>query len=98
MPFKFFTVPIQDDGTADGTDRERLKGTFNPSPVASDGSVFVSNNDRAAFVVKADKEFEVVTVNELSERITSRSGCRSGEQSRRTPILEAARSTPLVPL
>jgi outer membrane protein assembly factor BamB len=51
--------------------RERLKGSFNSSPVASDGNVFVSNNDGATFVVKAGKEFEVLATNELGERITA---------------------------
>ena len=39
--------------------------------MASDGNVFVSNNDGATFVVKAGKEFEVVATNELGERITA---------------------------
>lgn len=51
--------------------RERLKGTFNSSPVASDGNVFVSNNDGVTFVVKAGKEFDLVATNELGERITA---------------------------
>lgn len=51
--------------------RERLKGTFNSSPVACDGYVYVSNNDGATFVVKAGKQFEVVGTNELGERITA---------------------------
>ena len=39
--------------------RERLKGTFNASPVAGNGHVYASNNDGVTFVVKAGTEFEV---------------------------------------
>ncbi len=51
--------------------RERLKGTFNSSPVAGNGHVYVSNNDGTTFVLKAGPEFEVVATNELGERITA---------------------------
>ena len=60
-----------DGKTGDEHYRERLKGTFNSSPVAGDGNVFVSNNDGATFVVKAGKEFEVAATNQLGERITA---------------------------
>ncbi|MBN9519480.1 PQQ-binding-like beta-propeller repeat protein [bacterium] len=51
--------------------RERLRGAFNSSPVASDGHVFVSNTDGVTFVVKAGREFEVLGTNDLGERISA---------------------------
>jgi outer membrane protein assembly factor BamB len=51
--------------------RERLKGTFNSSPVAGNGHVYFSNNDGVTFVLKAGTEFEVVATNNLGERITA---------------------------
>ncbi len=51
--------------------RERLKGTFNSSPVAGNGYVYASNNDGVTNVLKAGTEFEVVVTNSLGERITA---------------------------
>src|SRR5262245_9873656 len=51
--------------------RERLKGAFNSSPVACNGHVYVSNNDGTTFVVKAGAEFDLVSTNDLGERITA---------------------------
>ena len=51
--------------------RERLKGSFNSSPVAGNGHVYVSNTDGTTFVVKAGAEFELVATNDLGERITA---------------------------
>lgn len=51
--------------------RERLKGTFNSSPVAGNGHVYVSNNDGVTFAVKAGAGFEVAATNNLGERITA---------------------------
>jgi outer membrane protein assembly factor BamB len=51
--------------------RERLGGACNSSPVASDGKIYLSNNDGTTFVVKAGEEFLLLATNKLSERITA---------------------------
>lgn len=51
--------------------RERLGGDCNSSPIASDGRIYVSNNDGRTFVVAADRKFELLATNELGERITA---------------------------
>jgi outer membrane protein assembly factor BamB len=51
--------------------RERLGGECNSSPVASDGRIYLSNNDGTTFVVRAGKEFQLLARNELGERITA---------------------------
>lgn len=51
--------------------RERLGGECNSSPVASDGRIYLSNNDGVTFVVKAGKEFRLLSTNRLGERITA---------------------------
>lgn len=51
--------------------RERLGGDCNSSPVASDGRIYLSNNDGTTFVVKAGKEFTLLSTNKLGERITA---------------------------
>jgi outer membrane protein assembly factor BamB len=51
--------------------RQRLGGACNASPVASEGRIYLSNNDGTTFVVKAGKEFALLATNELGERITA---------------------------
>src|SRR5262245_27393280 len=51
--------------------RERLGAACNSSPVASDGHIFVSDNDGKTFVVKAGREFRLLSTNRLGERITA---------------------------
>jgi outer membrane protein assembly factor BamB len=51
--------------------RERLGTACNSSPVASDGHVYLSDNDGTTFVVKAGKEFKLLAANKLGERITA---------------------------
>ncbi len=51
--------------------RERLGGNCNSSPIASDGRIYVSNNDGTTFVVRAGTKFELLATNELGERITA---------------------------
>ena len=51
--------------------RERLGGACNSSPIGGDGRIYVSNNDGATFVVKAGREFELLSTNSLGERITA---------------------------
>jgi outer membrane protein assembly factor BamB len=51
--------------------RERLGAACNSSPVASDGHIFLSDNDGSTFVVRAGKEFKLLGTNKLGERITA---------------------------
>jgi outer membrane protein assembly factor BamB len=51
--------------------RERLGGNCNSSPIASDGKIYLSNNDGKTFVVRAGTKFEVLATNDLGERITA---------------------------
>ena len=51
--------------------RERLGGNCNSSPIASDGRIYVSNNDGTTFVVRAGETFALLSTNELGERITA---------------------------
>ena len=51
--------------------RQRLGGNCNSSPVASDGHIYMSNNDGTTFVVRAGTTFELLAQNELGERITA---------------------------
>jgi outer membrane protein assembly factor BamB len=51
--------------------RERLGAPCNSSPVASDGHVYLSDNEGTTYVVKAGKEFKLVAANKLGERISA---------------------------
>ncbi len=51
--------------------RERLGGNCNSSPVASEGKIYLSNNDGKTFVVRAGRQFELLATNDLGERITA---------------------------
>jgi outer membrane protein assembly factor BamB len=51
--------------------RERLGGNCNSSPIASDGRIYLSNNDGRTFVVRAGMKFKLLATNELGERITA---------------------------
>jgi outer membrane protein assembly factor BamB len=51
--------------------RERLGSESNSSPVASDGRLYVSDNDGKTYVVEAGKAFRLLGTNELGERITA---------------------------
>ncbi len=59
--------------------RQRLGGNCNSSPVASDGRIYLSNNDGQTVVVQAGTRFELLAKNELGERITA-SPAISGNQ------------------
>jgi len=48
--------------------RARREG-FSASPVVLDGKVFFTNDDGQTFVLKAGREFELLHVNEMGERI-----------------------------
>ena len=60
-----------DGKTGDEHYRERLGAACNSSPIASDGHIFLSDNDGKTFVVKAGREFKVLATNQLGERITA---------------------------
>jgi outer membrane protein assembly factor BamB len=64
--------------------RERLGGECNSSPVASDGRVYVSNNEGTTFVVKAGTEFTLLSTNKLGERITASPAISGNELIYRT--------------
>jgi outer membrane protein assembly factor BamB len=51
--------------------RRRIGGNCNSSPIASDGRIYVSNNDGKTFVVRAGMKFELLETNDLGERITA---------------------------
>jgi len=51
--------------------RQRLGGNCNSSPIASDGHIFLSNNDGITFVVEAGTKFKLLATNDLGERITA---------------------------
>lgn len=51
--------------------RERLGGACNSSPVASDGLLYLSDNDGKTYVVKAGRDFTLLGTNELGERISA---------------------------
>jgi hypothetical protein len=57
--------------TGDELYRERLGGACNSSPVASDGRIYLNDNDGKTFVVQAGKEFKLLATNQLGERITA---------------------------
>ncbi len=64
--------------------RQRLGGACNSSPLASDGRIYLSNNDGTTFVVKAGKEFTLLGTNELGERITASPAISDNELIYRT--------------
>lgn len=64
--------------------RERLGGECNSSPIASDGHIYLSNNDGATFVIKAGKEFTLLNTNQLGERITASPAISGNELIYRT--------------
>jgi outer membrane protein assembly factor BamB len=51
--------------------RRRLSGAANSSPIAAGGLVYLSDNDGRTFVVRAGREFELLSTNSLGERITA---------------------------
>ena len=60
-----------DGKTGEELYREKLGAACNSSPIASDGNIFLSDNDGKTFVVKAGKEFKLVETNQVGERITA---------------------------
>ena len=64
--------------------RERLGGDCNSSPVASDGRVYLSNNDGQTFVVRAGTSYELLATNSLGERLTASPAILGSEMIYRT--------------
>jgi outer membrane protein assembly factor BamB len=64
--------------------RERVGGSCNSSPVASDGRIYLSNNDGSTFVVAAGPKFKLIAQNELDERITASPAISHGQLIYRT--------------
>jgi outer membrane protein assembly factor BamB len=60
-----------DGKTGDELYRNRLGAACNSSPVASGGHIYFSDNEGQTFVVKAGREFNLLTTNRLEERISS---------------------------
>ena len=51
--------------------RERLGTEANSSPIASEGRIYLSDNDGTTFVVLAGPEFKLLHTNRLGERISA---------------------------
>ena len=64
--------------------RKRLGGNCNSSPIASDGRIYVNNNDGKTFVVRAGTKFDLRAQNELGERITASPAISGNELIYRT--------------
>lgn len=60
-----------DGKTGDEIYRERLGAECNSSPIASDGHIYLSDNDGKTYVVKAGRKFELLATNPLDERISA---------------------------
>lgn len=60
--------------------KERLGGaTFHASAVVADGRVYFTNDQGITFVLKADKEFDVLARNPLGEKVFSSPAFSDGE-------------------
>ena len=64
--------------------RQRLGGNCNSSPIASDGRIYLSNNDGTTFVMRTGEKFELLSTNELGERITASPAISGNELIYRT--------------
>jgi outer membrane protein assembly factor BamB len=64
--------------------RKRLGGACNSSPLASEGRIYLSDNEGTTFVVKAGREFELLHTNSLGERITASPAASGNELFFRT--------------
>ncbi len=59
------------DKTGEILFRQRLGSNCNSSPVASDGRIYLSDNDGKTYVIRAGDTFDLLATNELGERITA---------------------------
>ena len=73
-----------DGKTGEEKYRQRLGGDCNSTPVASDGRIYLSNNDGTTFVVQAGSTFKLAARNELGERITASPAISGNELIYRT--------------
>jgi len=73
-----------DGRTGEEKYRQRLGGDCNSTPVASDGRIYLSNNDGTTFVVQAGRAFKLLARNELGERITASPAISGNELIYRT--------------
>jgi outer membrane protein assembly factor BamB len=64
--------------------RERLGADCNSSPIASDGRIYLSDNDGKTFVVQAGQDFRLLSTNNLGERITASPAISGNELIYRT--------------
>lgn len=64
--------------------RRRLAGACNSSPIAGDGRIYCSDIEGTTFVVKAGREFELLSTNNLGERITASPAVSGNELFYRT--------------
>jgi outer membrane protein assembly factor BamB len=64
--------------------RKRLGGACNSSPIASEGRIYLSDNNGTTFVVQAGREFELLSTNDLGERITASPAVSGSELFYRT--------------
>jgi outer membrane protein assembly factor BamB len=60
-----------DGKTGEEQYRARIGAACNSSPIASDGHIYLSDNDGKTFVVKAGREFKLMATNHLGERISA---------------------------
>lgn len=60
-----------DGKTGEEVYRKRVSGPANSSPVAGGGRIYVSDNEGVTYVIRAGREFEVLSRNNLGERITA---------------------------
>jgi outer membrane protein assembly factor BamB len=78
---------VEDTGIANCLDartgkplwRERLNGQFHASLVAGDGKVYFTSMEGAVSVVKAGKEFELLSRNEMGETIMASPAVSGGQ-------------------
>jgi outer membrane protein assembly factor BamB len=60
-----------DGKTGEEVYRQRLGAACNSSPIASDGHIYLSDNDGKTFVIQAGRKFKLLETNSLGERITA---------------------------
>jgi len=63
---------------------ERLGGGFSASPVCAEGRVYFTNEDGTTYVIRAGKEYELLSTNELGERTLASPAVDNGALYQRT--------------
>lgn len=64
-------IACLDGKTGEEVYRRRLGGPSNSSPVAAAGRIYLSDNEGLTYVIRAGREFELLSTNSLGERITA---------------------------